>query len=97
MEQALNCALKMSRRVISRARGSKRRKGAAPGVDILVNATGAIFIGEMPRYLLAQAPSPAEKDHLIGTLFIVPLGKFDGITRVTQVDKMCALHNSSVF
>jgi fatty-acyl-CoA synthase len=38
-----------------------------------VNATGAVFIGEMPRYLLAQAPGPQDKDHRIRRVITVGL------------------------
>ena len=36
-------------------------------------ATGATFIGEMPRYLLSQAPGPQEKDHNIRKVITVGL------------------------
>jgi len=38
-----------------------------------MNATGAIFIGEMPRYLLAREPGPHEKAHKIKTVITVGL------------------------
>ncbi len=38
-----------------------------------VNATVSIVIGELPRYLLSQAPGPAEKDHNIKRLITVGL------------------------
>ncbi|HUT55824.1 MAG TPA: long-chain-acyl-CoA synthetase [bacterium] len=37
------------------------------------HATGATFIGEMPRYLLAQPPSPHERDHGIRRVITVGL------------------------
>ncbi len=38
-----------------------------------VNATVSVVIGELPRYLLSKAPSPAEKDHNIKKLITVGL------------------------
>ncbi|MCP4682860.1 MAG: long-chain-acyl-CoA synthetase [Desulfobacterales bacterium] len=37
------------------------------------NATGSIVIGELPRYLMAQAPSPIEKEHSIERVITVGL------------------------
>ncbi len=37
------------------------------------NATGSVFIGEMPRYLLAMPPGPEDKDHKIRRVITVGL------------------------
>jgi len=49
------------------ALGIRRRFSGSEFWDdaIKYKATGAVFIGEMPRYLLAQPPKPQDKEHNI--------------------------------
>jgi hypothetical protein len=37
-----------------------------------------------------------QKDHFIGTLFVIPLGKLDRVARITQLDKVRSFHNPAV-